>query len=47
MIDANEGAFLRSIAEEGNDNTGRLAFADWLEELGDAPARTSSAFSAS
>src|SRR5262249_1548852 len=28
---------LRSIAEEGDDNTGRLVFADWLEEHGDGP----------
>lgn len=33
-----EAAFLRSIAEEGEDNTGRLVFADWLEDNGD-PAR--------
>ena len=32
MLDRNEAAFLRSIAEEGDDNAGRLVFADWLEE---------------
>jgi uncharacterized protein (TIGR02996 family) len=37
MLDANEAAFLRSVAEEGDDNTGRLALADWLEDRGDAP----------
>jgi len=37
MLDPNEAAFLRSIGEHGNDNTGRLVFADWLDERGDAP----------
>src|SRR5438128_32858 len=37
MLDRNEAAFLRSIAEEGDVNTGRLVFADWLEEHGESP----------
>jgi uncharacterized protein (TIGR02996 family) len=37
MLDANEAAFLQSIAQEGEGNTGRLAFADWLEERDDTP----------
>lgn len=36
MRDADEAAFLRSIAE-GDDHVGRLALADWLEERGDSP----------
>ncbi|HEX4607821.1 MAG TPA: TIGR02996 domain-containing protein [Urbifossiella sp.] len=36
MTDPNEAAFLRAIAAEADDDTGRLAFADWLEERGDA-----------
>ncbi len=37
MLDPTEAAFLRSIAQEGEDDTGRLIFADWLEDRGDAP----------
>src|SRR5271166_2097727 len=37
MSDANEAAFLRSIAEEGDANVARLVFADWLEERGESP----------
>jgi uncharacterized protein (TIGR02996 family) len=37
MLDPNEATFLQSIAEEGDDNTGRLVFADWLEDRGDTP----------
>ena len=37
MRDRDEAAFLRSIAEEGDNNTGRLVFADWLEEHGESP----------
>ena len=37
MLDKNEAAFLRSIAEDGNDDTGRLVFADWLEEHDESP----------
>jgi uncharacterized protein (TIGR02996 family) len=36
MLDPHETAFLRSIAEESDDDTPRLVFADWLEEHGDA-----------
>jgi uncharacterized protein (TIGR02996 family) len=36
MLDRNEVAFLRSIAEEGGDNTGRMVYADWLEEHGES-----------
>ena len=34
MLDANEAAFLRSNAEEPAENTGRLVFADWLDDRG-------------
>jgi uncharacterized protein (TIGR02996 family) len=37
MLDANEAAFLRSIAEAGDDNAVRLVFADWLDDHGDTP----------
>jgi uncharacterized protein (TIGR02996 family) len=37
MIESREAAFLRAIAEEGEDNTSRLVFADWLEEQGEGP----------
>jgi uncharacterized protein (TIGR02996 family) len=37
MIDSREAGFLRAIAEEGDDNTSRLVFADWLEEHDDSP----------
>jgi uncharacterized protein (TIGR02996 family) len=37
MIDSREAAFLRTIAEEGDDNTSRLVFADWLEEHDEGP----------
>jgi uncharacterized protein (TIGR02996 family) len=37
MLDPNEAAFLHSIAEHGDDNTGRLVFADWLDERGESP----------
>jgi uncharacterized protein (TIGR02996 family) len=37
MLDRNEAAFLRSIAAEGDDNTGRMVYADWLEEHGQSP----------
>lgn len=37
MRDTNETALLRSIAEEGDDNSGRLILADWLEEHGEGP----------
>ncbi len=37
MLERNEAAFLRSIAEEGENNTGRLVFADWLEEHDESP----------
>jgi uncharacterized protein (TIGR02996 family) len=36
MLDVNEAAFLRSIAEN-DDPAGRLVLADWLEECGDSP----------
>jgi uncharacterized protein (TIGR02996 family) len=36
MRDANEAALLRSLAEDRDDNTGRLVFADWLEERGES-----------
>jgi uncharacterized protein (TIGR02996 family) len=36
MLDPTEAAFLRGIAAEGDSDTGRLAFADWLDERGDA-----------
>src|SRR5207247_7893651 len=32
MLDTTEAAFLRSIADAGEDNTARLVFSDWLEE---------------
>lgn len=35
MLDPNEAAFLRSIAEAGADDTPRLVFADWLDDRGD------------
>jgi uncharacterized protein (TIGR02996 family) len=35
MLDTTETAFLRSIAEAGEDTTPRLVFSDWLEEHGD------------
>lgn len=35
MLDPNEAAFLRSIAQAGDDLTPRLVFADWLEDHGD------------
>jgi uncharacterized protein (TIGR02996 family) len=37
MFDSKEAAFLRKIAEEGDDNTSRLVFADWLEEHDEGP----------
>jgi uncharacterized protein (TIGR02996 family) len=37
MSSASEGAFLRSIAEEPEDNALRLVFADWLDEHGEGP----------
>jgi uncharacterized protein (TIGR02996 family) len=37
MLDKKEAAFLQSIAEEGDDNTSRLVFSDWLEERGETP----------
>ncbi len=37
MLDANETAFLQSIAQDNADNVARLVFADWLEERGDGP----------
>lgn len=36
MLDPTEAAFLRGIAAEGDSDTGRLAYADWLDERGDA-----------
>src|SRR5262249_12640860 len=36
MPDTNEAALLRAIAEENDDDTGRLVLADWLEEHGDS-----------
>jgi uncharacterized protein (TIGR02996 family) len=35
MRDATEAALLRSIAEHGDANVGRLVLADWLEEQGE------------
>jgi len=35
MIDPTEAAFLRSIADGGDDDAARLVFADWLDERGD------------
>src|SRR5262249_20715701 len=35
MLDTKEAAFLRSIADAGDDDTPRLVFSDWLEERGD------------
>jgi uncharacterized protein (TIGR02996 family) len=37
MLDRNEAAFLRSIAEEGDAHAGRLVFADWLDDHDDSP----------
>jgi uncharacterized protein (TIGR02996 family) len=37
MLDAKEVAFLQAIAEDREENTTRLIFADWLEERGDTP----------
>lgn len=37
MLDTQEAAFLRSIAEERDETATRLVFADWLEERGDSP----------
>jgi uncharacterized protein (TIGR02996 family) len=37
MLDPNEAAFLRSIAENQDDITARLVFSDWLEENDDTP----------
>jgi uncharacterized protein (TIGR02996 family) len=34
--DPRESAFLRSILDDPDDNTSRLVFADWLEEVGQA-----------
>lgn len=37
MLDPLEASFLRSIAEERDDTTSRLVYADWLEECGEVP----------
>jgi uncharacterized protein (TIGR02996 family) len=37
MLDANEAAFLQSIARQRDDNAAHLVFADWLEERGESP----------
>ena len=37
MLDPTEVGFLRSMAEEPDDTTAALVYADWLEERGDAP----------
>jgi uncharacterized protein (TIGR02996 family) len=36
MVERNESPILLGIAEDGEDNAGRLVFADWLEERGHA-----------
>jgi uncharacterized protein (TIGR02996 family) len=37
MLDRTEAAFLRSIAEDPEDNVARLVYADWLDEHGESP----------
>lgn len=37
MLDPTEAGLLRAIAQDHAENTPRLAYADWLDENGDAP----------